>query len=792
MRIPAAARAGLILSTWLLTAACVDSQDKNHQTGIRKIVLKGTTGEFTLKEYMCPGDELRIRFNQNSVDASNVKSLAPASQLFVQTSKDRLNPHATALHPAVIDVEKDDELDFKTKALWSRLIGQRVTLEVNEQGLSAQLKANLALAVQERSRFRVSGSFLGYGKAEGEDHNKLKLLAGKDRKLVEIPENAIVSFDFHGALSREMDRALELLRAKHGFSARELIVVRVDCDDAPPDPVVPPNSTIVFTHTVTQWQASLTGKLNKAGTKVTVTGWVQLKNDTPYDWRNVEVTLKKGNVEQQLNNVTLASEQTNRFPILFLDRTGHNPVASVELLAKRYLEVRAPDNDKVDPAQELAVLDTLSLENAGDHPIPAGTLIVSDHENKRLASATIAQLLPQEDDANEDKEEKGIRIELITDTGVVASYTRKEELVPVQVVGLNGYSLNYHEGRRSSFKFKSRNGRTGTARIVGNDMTLRLLDDAKLGEISVKVMAKKAPKGTKLLDPLKQHNDESALLIGQRSSASASKNVAELSASELTNIRNTCVMPTPLRGALSDVIGKQKEIKGIEDELAAIEAELELLEDRRTTYTSQAQSGYHAAILRRLAEQIQQKEKVVLAKRNELAIASYERDHFIRTLNVSDSSVSVEKQIRDLGGYTETDDGKVVTVMFGSGYPASHIRNKQLEVLADLDTLEHVSLRGCANIRDEGLEHLNKSQASLKSLVLHGASVSDASLAQLRTMTNLTLLNLKKTRVTDDGLPHLYGLSENLKFLDLTGTRVTKRGVDKLRAKLPNCAINFE
>jgi hypothetical protein len=52
----------------------------------------------------------------------------------------------------------------------------------------------------------------------------------------------------------------------------------------------------------------------------------------------------------------------------------------------------------------------------------------------------------------------------------------------------------------------------------------------------------------------------------------------------------------------------------------------------------------------------------------------------------------------------------------------------------------------------------------------------------------LSVLNLNRTKVTDDGLEHLKGMT-SLRRLLLQRTKVTDAGVRKLQQALPNCKI---
>jgi len=67
--------------------------------------------------------------------------------------------------------------------------------------------------------------------------------------------------------------------------------------------------------------------------------------------------------------------------------------------------------------------------------------------------------------------------------------------------------------------------------------------------------------------------------------------------------------------------------------------------------------------------------------------------------------------------------------------------------------------------------------------------VTDAGLAHLKNLKNLTYLNLYGTGITDAGLVHLKGLT-NLKKLYLWQTKVTSSGADDLRKAIPGLDVN--
>ena len=79
---------------------------------------------------------------------------------------------------------------------------------------------------------------------------------------------------------------------------------------------------------------------------------------------------------------------------------------------------------------------------------------------------------------------------------------------------------------------------------------------------------------------------------------------------------------------------------------------------------------------------------------------------------------------------------------------------------------------------------------SLKRLYLRGTRITDDGLKHLTGLTKLEKLDLVETGITDAGLVHLRGLS-SLKKLYLTETRVTKDGVRNLKQALPNVEIEW-
>lgn len=142
--------------------------------------------------------------------------------------------------------------------------------------------------------------------------------------------------------------------------------------------------------------------------------------------------------------------------------------------------------------------------------------------------------------------------------------------------------------------------------------------------------------------------------------------------------------------------------------------------------------------------------------------------------------------------------------------PITNAGVERLSSFANLSELSKLSLRG-ARIDDACVKHIAKFPA-LDWVSLEGAPITDACFSQFK---NLTLLNLARTRITDDGLrhlkdyprlivlnlsqtaisdaglKHLTGLSR-LQEIVIDRTKVTIEGIQELRIALPKCNVATE
>jgi cytochrome c/Leucine Rich Repeat (LRR) protein len=116
------------------------------------------------------------------------------------------------------------------------------------------------------------------------------------------------------------------------------------------------------------------------------------------------------------------------------------------------------------------------------------------------------------------------------------------------------------------------------------------------------------------------------------------------------------------------------------------------------------------------------------------------------------------------------------------------VENTQLALLTPLDQQLAVLNLARTKVTDDGLKSV-EGLANLRKLHLENTKVGDEGLTHLKGLTNLEYLNLYNTQVTDAGLKNLEGL-KNLKSLYLWQTKVTPEGVDSLKKALPKCEIN--
>jgi Leucine-rich repeat (LRR) protein len=73
-------------------------------------------------------------------------------------------------------------------------------------------------------------------------------------------------------------------------------------------------------------------------------------------------------------------------------------------------------------------------------------------------------------------------------------------------------------------------------------------------------------------------------------------------------------------------------------------------------------------------------------------------------------------------------------------------------------------------------------------IVLAKSAVEDWDLVQLTKIPNLKSLDLEGTRIGDEGIEHLHGIS-SLEFVSLRTTAVTREGITNLKKALPKIVV---
>lgn len=106
------------------------------------------------------------------------------------------------------------------------------------------------------------------------------------------------------------------------------------------------------------------------------------------------------------------------------------------------------------------------------------------------------------------------------------------------------------------------------------------------------------------------------------------------------------------------------------------------------------------------------------------------------------------------------------------------IGDKGIANLAGSTNLKLLSV-SISKVTDAGLDHL-RDLTALTSLSLHGDNITDAGIAKIRHLSRLAYLGLNDTKITDAGVAMIAEL-KSLKGLSLTRTAVTDASVPYLR-----------
>ena len=138
-------------------------------------------------------------------------------------------------------------------------------------------------------------------------------------------------------------------------------------------------------------------------------------------------------------------------------------------------------------------------------------------------------------------------------------------------------------------------------------------------------------------------------------------------------------------------------------------------------------------------------------------------------------AAAVDHLVHGTAAATSVGPDKPVKSVYLGGYIVTDATLEQLKGLSQLQSLNLAN----ANVTDAGLDRLERA-TELQSLDLTFTKVTDAGLVHLKGLTKLQSLNLHGIGVTDAGLIHLEGLT-HLRLLSLYGTKVTDAGLEHLK-----------
>jgi hypothetical protein len=135
-------------------------------------------------------------------------------------------------------------------------------------------------------------------------------------------------------------------------------------------------------------------------------------------------------------------------------------------------------------------------------------------------------------------------------------------------------------------------------------------------------------------------------------------------------------------------------------------------------------------------------------------------------------------ELRALGAKITCDEKDPARPIVKVNLYGASIKDADLAHLASLTTLRELNLFGCTRLTDKALEHL-AGLKGLRVLSLGRTQVGDAGLKRLTGLTGLQELDLSDTQVRGSGLVHLRALT-GLRRLDLGGTDLAAGGLEHL------------
>ena len=685
------------------TVTAQSEQTKKPPHEITKVVIEKKNGTFTHRlNNIAPGAQLRLAVGTDDADAAakTVKFVPPHEFVVVDVdeSAKRSVPH---LYPNVLQFGRDDNTDFNVESLWKLLLGRKITVCVekkksSETGSGGRSKDAAAANPEGANgspadgQVKISGTFVGYGK-EGDAPATLKILAGdKGRQLYDIPQDTVVSLDFGTAFDGEIGRAAALLVAGAMHGKRSFVIERTG-DDGQPDV---DEMSVTYSHAVEgDWKVRLQGTADKDFKKLDIQGWVWIRNETPYNWENVDVTLKTEKGTYLLDDVNLDSYRNRWWPLTFLDQKHPDDPdrgkESVKLDLDRRWTITVPEEAEAKD-KALPCHDTYVVKNTSGFAIPGGSLTIRGPDEPKNGKLEAVEYFSIEE-MPADKEKSEVFLSIPTadpHPGLVVKWTRAES--DVDVAKIRGLSLSHYRGYESTFHFKRlKRSPEPLEVLIGTDVVClhpeNPPDSAKAdggdpglkppapanGPATLKRVCLNLPapaKETVRRRILKPPGKKGVLSIRYCPKKPQSSDVTTVSTGCLRSL-SVFAVPEDVRRAVGAFLSARQTIDGIETEIGDLKRSIAELDTQRRAFLAEPQSQNRGPILRRLATQIQTKQRQLERKRDELAVERLRFDHVGRGLDVPRPPTAKAADAHNLGARITVENGKSHRRRFRHGLP---------------------------------------------------------------------------------------------------------------------------
>ena len=160
----------------------------------------------------------------------------------------------------------------------------------------------------------------------------------------------------------------------------------------------------------------------------------------------------------------------------------------------------------------------------------------------------------------------------------------------------------------------------------------------------------------------------------------------------------------------------------------------------------------------------------------------------LKSLTLSGNRELTGDGVKHLAGLTE-----LVELRLGD----TQVGDEGAALIAGLPELEILELKR-ADVTDAGVAHL-KGLLNLRELQLSGrgtnfdeiySGITDASMEVIKGMTQLEILNLGSTKITDAGLAQLGALKNLETLVIVSSNKVTDEGVAKFKEMVPECEVH--